>query len=49
MKIILKHGRAKISFEAWNDDYVHECKKVLEAYDYKMKHLDKMYWLGFHE
>lgn len=47
MKLILKSGKPKIIFEAWTEDYVNTCKKILETYNYKIKQLDKIYWLGF--
>ncbi len=46
MKKILKAGKTKIIFEAWNDEYLLACKKILETYNYKVRHLDKMYWMG---
>ena len=47
MKRTLQSGNAKVIFEAWDDNYVKACKKVLENYNYKIKQLDKIYWLGF--
>ncbi len=49
MKNILKSGKAKIIFEAWNQEYVDACRKVLEKYGYKIKHLDNWYWMGLCE
>ena len=49
MKTMLKSGKTKIIFEAWNDKYVNDCRKILETYNYKIKQLDKMYWLGYHD
>jgi len=49
MENVLKSGKAKIIFEAWNDVYLASCRKILQNYNYKIKHLDKMYWIGFHK
>lgn len=49
MKKILKSGKTKIIFEAWDKNYLNACREILQKYNYKIKHLDKMYWMGFHE
>lgn len=47
MKNILKKKKARIIFEAWNQQYVDACRKILGKYGYEIRHLDNWYWLGF--
>lgn len=49
MDYILKNKKPKVIFEAWDDDYLEACKKILENYGYGIEHLDKMYWIGYHK
>lgn len=43
----LKTCRPKIIFEVLNDESLDACRKILGTYNYKIKQLDKTYWLGF--
>lgn len=46
MKNLLKIGKVRIVFEAWDNSFVDACRKVLEVYNYKIEQLNSMYWIG---
>ncbi|MBI2542869.1 MAG: FkbM family methyltransferase [Candidatus Aenigmarchaeota archaeon] len=46
MDKLLRKGRVKIIFEAWDDEHLSDCRKLLGGYNYKVEHLNKMYWMG---
>jgi len=49
MDLILGNKKPKVIFEAWDDEHLEACKKILETYGYRVEHLDKMYWIGYHK
>jgi FkbM family methyltransferase len=42
----LKNYHPKIIFEAWDEDYLKKCKKVLDKFGYKVKKIDKMNYIA---